>query len=252
MIVYLAGVETYESYYPNQTPDDAYILSSFFYHHSRKNIPDWSRSDRHILDSGAFSTFKNPNDATKMDWTKYVNLYIEFIKETKQKLFFEIDIDAVVGLPKVEYYRNKIEDAIGIPPIPVWHSSRGWDYFCQMTENYPYVALGTTKANEQGKAIRKNPSILDKFIKQAHKNNSKIHGLGFTNLEWLEKLKFDSVDSTTWLNGAKFGSMVRFQPTGQFEQIIKPLDKKMINPRLRVGTSFNEWLKYQKWALKNL
>jgi len=251
MIIYLAGIEPIENYF-GKIPEDTHILSSFFYHKNKKSIQDWAYRDNHILDSGAFSTFKNPKDAAKIDWDKYVRGYIDFIRKTEKKLFFEIDIDIVLGLEKVEYYRSMIEDAIGRPPIPVWHSNRGWDYFCKMTEEYPYVALGTTSAASDGKAIRKNPAILHRFIKQAHSKKSKIHGLGFTDINWLKKLKFDSVDSTTWLTGPKFGTMYQFQGDGNFIVHQRPAGKVMINPSKRFEYNFNEWRKYQKWAEKHL
>lgn len=251
MIIYLAGIEPVENYF-NSIPEDTHILSSFFYHKNKKVIQEWAFRDNHILDSGAFSTFKNPKDAAKIDWNRYVKTYIEFIKKTDKKLFFEIDVDMVLGLDKVEYYRNQIADAVGRQPIPVWHSNRGWDYFCKMTEEYPYVALGTTSAAKDGRAIRKNPAILDKFIKQAHSKKSKIHGLGFTHIDWLKLLKFDSVDSTTWLSGPKFGTMYQFLGDGNFIQHKRPEGKVMINPKGRFIHNFNEWRKYQKWAYKNL
>ena len=43
----------------------------------------------------------------------------------------------------------------------------------------------------------------------ARKNNSKVHGLGFTSVPLLNILRFDSVDSTTWLGG-KYGEMSYF------------------------------------------
>lgn len=121
-----------------------------------------------------------------------------------------MDIDCVVGLQKVEYYRKQIEDAIGVPPIVCWHANRGADYWIKSCEEYPYVALGTTTASNAGKKIRANPKILHWFINHAHKNNAKIHGLGFTKIPMLSELKFDSVDSTTWL-GAQYGYIYKYK-----------------------------------------
>jgi hypothetical protein len=174
-----------------------------------------------------------------------------FIKKTKQKLFFELDIDCVVGLEKVEYYRKKIEDAVGIQPIVCWHANRGADYWIKCCEEYPYVALGTTKASIAGQKMRKDPSILNWFINQAHKNDAKIHGLGFTSIPWLSKLKFDSVDSTGW-------QLVRYGGGCYFDgKTIKKFAKKntMIKDKCIYDLhlhNFKEWVKFQKYAEKNL
>lgn len=201
MIVYLAGFKTIEKVYPSPT-EDIYLLSSFFEHKGGK-YGDYVKQDRHILDSGAFSTFKDIAAARSMDWDLYVRKYIAFIKATNQRLFFELDIDAVVGLPKVERYRDQIAQATGIAPIPCWHSNRKWEGWLKMCEEYPYVAIGTTKATQDGVKMRKNPAILSQFIKAAHDKKAKIHGLGFTQTNLLSQLRFDSVDSTAWQFGCR-------------------------------------------------
>ena len=247
MIVYLAAFKSLENIYPTKT-DDIYLLSSFWEHKSGK-FGEYVYQDRHILDSGAFSAI---NDKTgrynNFDWDAYVKKYIAFIKQTNQKLFFELDIDCVVGLQKVEYYRKQIEDAVGRPPIPVWHSNRGADYFVECCEKYPYVALGTTTANNDGKKIRNNPEVLTWFINQAHKNGAKIHGLGFTSIPWLSRLKFDSVDSTTW-QLVRYGEMCIYQ-NGTIKYINrKEFLKDVYATHLH---NFNEWVKFQKYAEANL
>ena len=52
--------------------------------------------------------------------------------------------------------------------------------------------------------------MLKWFIDQAHSAGTCIHGLGFTNTTLLPFLKFDSVDSTTWLSGSRFGQIYFF------------------------------------------
>jgi hypothetical protein len=251
MIVYLAGFKTIEKTW-NQSIKDLYLLSSFWEHKNGK-FGDYVTSKNHILDSGAFSAINDKTGKYKnFDWDSYVKKYISFIKHTNQKLFFELDIDCVVGLQKVEFYRKQIEDAVGIPPIVCWHANRGADYWIKCCEEYPYVALGTTMASNAGKKIRSNPKILHWFINHAHKNKAKIHGLGFTSTSWLNELKFDSVDSTTWNVGGKFGNLVVFDQNGF------PTQKYKSNKNLKAKTidlnlyNFQQWVKFQKYALTNL
>ena len=243
VIVYLAGYKTIENIHKEPT-DDIWLLSSFFEHKSGR-FGNYVYQDKHILDSGAFSTFKNPEKARSFDWDNYVKKYIAFIKLTKQKLFFELDIDCVVGLEKVEYYRKQIEDAVGTQPIPVWHSNRGWNYFEMMCENYPYVSIGSGRYNTENYV-----SVLNKFIGVAHKNNCKIHGLGFTKTPLLHKLNFDSVDSTTWLCGIRGGHLYQFN-NGIIKQVHKPKGTRAKYKQVHLF-NFNEWLKFQKYAQTNL
>lgn len=251
MIVYLAGIETYCSYFKT-IPDEVYNLCTFWYYHNKKNIPDFAFNEYQILDSGAFSAINDKTGKYKnFDWDLYVKKYIEFINITKRKLFFELDIDCVVGLNKVEYYRKQIEDGTGIAPIVCWHSNRGSDYWVKCCEEYDYVAIGTTNANSHGRKIRKNPQILHWFINHAKKNNTKVHGLGFTNIDWLQELKFDSVDSTSWISGQKFGVIHKWNGV-KMKQYKKKENQIMINPDLRLKHNFNEWVLFQKYAINNL
>lgn len=251
MIVYLAGFKTIEKTWNNSTKD-IYLLSSFW-EHKNGTFGEYVTQDKHILDSGAFSAINDKTGRYKnFDWDEYVKKYIAFIKHTKQKLFFELDIDCVVGLNKVEYYRNQIEDAIGIPPIVCWHANRGADYWIKSCEDYPYVALGTTTASNAGKKIRANPKILHWFINHAHKNKAKIHGLGFTATPWLKELKFDSVDSTTWNVGGKFGNVIVFNNDGFPTQRYKS-NKNMKAKTIELNLyNFEQWVKFQKYAEHNL
>lgn len=251
MKIYLAGFKTIEKTW-NKPTEDIYLLSSFWEHKNGK-YGEYVMQDKHILDSGAFTAINDKTGKYKnFDWDLYCKKYIAFINHTKQKLFFELDIDCVVGLQKVEYLRKMIEDGTGIAPIPCWHSNRGAEYFIKCCEDYPYVALGTTTANADGKKIRNNPKVLHWFIEQAHKNNAKIHGLGFTSTPWLKELKFDSVDSTTWNVGGKFGNVVLFDSNGFPTQKYKSDKNKKAKTIELNNFNFEQWVKFQKYADKYL
>lgn len=242
MNVYLAGFNALAR--QGLDTSEVFLLSSFWEHKSGK-FHDYVYQERHILDSGAFTAINDKKGQYKdFNWEEYLKKYIAFIKHTNQKLFFELDIDCVKGLEKVEYYRKTMEDAIGIPPIPVWHASRGFEYFEKMCQDYPYVSIGSSKI------IYKRPDILKKFINVAHENNAKIHCLGFTSTPLLKNLPFDSVDSTTWISGIKFGETHVFQ-NGMIKTHRRPGQRGIGGTKVLLH-NYNEWVKYQQYAIKNL
>ena len=243
MILYLAGYK-YCAKRWNLDTKDIYLLSSFWEHKSG-HYGSYVCQEKHILDSGAFSAFSGKNDS--FDWDGYVKKYADFVLKNNIQRFFELDIDVVVGLEKVEYYRRYLEDRIGRQPIPVWHASRGKEYFIRMCEEYPYVAIGTTSAMEESRRIRENPMILKWFIDQAHSAGTRIHGLGFTNTTLLPFLKFDSVDSTTWLSGSRFGQIYFFNGK-QMVYRNPPKGMRAKNHDLSNRHNFNEWIKFQRYA----
>ena len=226
-------------------PGHLYILESFFYLRDSKWIKLMLPLFKgFMLDSGAF-TFIAGKDGSKVDWERYLDEYSEYINQHRIENFLELDIDCVVGLKEVEPYK-RLENRTGKQPIIAWHANRGKDYFIQTCKDYKYNAIGTTRATKQGGVFRGNPDILRWFIDTAHSFGSKIHGLGYTNLEGMREYQFDSVDSTAWLYGNRSGIIFIFD--GQTLQKRKCPPGKRLESRAAAMHNFNEWVKYQKYA----
>jgi hypothetical protein len=248
MIVYLADFATIAKTYRGSS-EDIWLLSSYYKHSKDKQLPAYLYQSRHILDSGAFSFFGNKR---AVDWDSYVDQYVEFIQETKQRLFFEMDVDVVTGLKRVEQLRTRIELKTGKQTIPVWRPSRGVQYWHKMVRAYKYVAISAS--GKYDSAWVKKPeadNVLQKMIAIAHDNDTKVHGLGFTTVNRIQRIKWDSVDSTRWIAGAQYGNVMQF--TKQLDGTIvmkshKPppgyrgKDREQMNQH-----NFVEWVKFQRW-----
>lgn len=227
--------------------NDLYILES--YHYIVKQ--DWMFSlfkefKGFLLDSGAF-TFMTSLKGKSINWEQYVIDYGSFVKEHDIKLFFELDIDPIVGLKEVERLRNLLEKTAERKCIPVWHKSRGLDYWKQMCKDYDYIAIGGIVTQE---IKRSKYDIFLPLLKIARENKCKVHGLGFTNLKGMEKYKFDSVDSTSWLSGNKFGAVYLFDGKTMQKQN-KKLGQRVKTNEVAIH-NFSEWVKFSIYAEQNL
>ena len=112
------------------------LLESFYY------VADWQTRNLHrfksfMLDSGAF-TFAYGSGA-EVDWDDYLERYIAYIVENNVGLFFELDIDKLVGYEKVLEYRKRLEDGAGRRCIPVWHMNRGREDWLKTCDEYDYI-----------------------------------------------------------------------------------------------------------------
>lgn len=246
MIVYLAAISTMQPYFQKGLlkAEDVSVLASY-YGISEFEESNAGRFKNIIIDSGAF-TFMNGRRA--QDWDRYTDEYAGWIKRNNIEKFFELDIDSIVGLKEVERLRAKLERLTGKQPIPVWHKSRGKDYFLGMAKDYPYVAIGGIVTQEVPRQTYE--AAFPWFILEAHKAGAKIHGLGYTSIAGINKYHFDSVDSTTWLVGAKYGNICKVTKTTGKQ--IHRAGTRVKDSRQLAYYNFNEWLRFQNYAEKFL
>lgn len=245
MKVYLAGVAPWRD---GGMYDDAlrtykpYILESFYYVNSdtERLLPYFSEF---ILDSGAF-TFMADNKGSKPNWDEYIEKYTNFINRNKIDKYLELDIDNIVGYDKVKQMRATLERETGKPCIPVWHKERGADEFKGLTKDYSYIALGGLVRTDYDRLDEK---VFTPLINTSHANGCKIHGLGYTRLEGLTKYHFDSVDSTAWTTGNRFGHIYRFNGK-TMTKTDKPTGMRIGDAKKAALINFIEWIKFQRYA----
>lgn len=246
--VYLAGVAPWREqglYDKTITAHRPYILESFYYVNddTKRLLPYFGDF---LLDSGAFTFMQGKGGSP--NWDEYIERYANFIKENKVQKYFELDIDSVVGYERVKKYRKQLETLVGWECIPVWHKSRGVKEFQKMCDEYSYAAIGGIVSGE----IKKEQyGIFPAMISEAHKRGCKLHGLGFTNLEWLPRCHFDSVDSTAWTTGNRFGFVYKFDGK-TMKKIDCPKGKRLSDSRKVALINYIEWIKFQKYAEANL
>lgn len=248
MKIFLADSKLWESYLLPEMINDVYILQSFFYSSKFTEEVLIPKSKDFLLDSGAFTFMQN--NKQHCDWNEYVRRYADFINKNKVKKYFELDIDSVVGYEKVKEYRKRLEDLTGVPSIPVWHNNRGKEEFVKMCEEYPYVAIGGLVGGNS-EYSKKYWKFFPWFINTAHEHGAKIHALGFTSIEGIAKYHFDSVDSTAWTGGNRFGFVYHFDGKTMKKYDV-PKGKRIGDGRRVAQINFTEWVKFQKYAEKNL
>lgn len=241
MKLFIAGTAGDSKLISKHTPK--YILESFYY------IQPWQvelikTCDMFLLDSGAFTFMMNTKK--KIDWKEYIDKYIDFINKNDVKYFFELDIDKIVGYENVKKIREYIEKNTNKKCIPVFHRTRGLDEWIKLTEEYDYVSIGGIASKE---ITQKDYKYLPGLLSIAHKNNCKVHGLGFTRTRELNRYRFDSVDSTTWLQARRFGELSKFD--GRKMIRIKKESKTQKGRPEILEYNLKEWIKYQKYLDRN-
>lgn len=195
-------------------------------------------SNNILIDSGAFTFQKGNTDKDKLQ--QYMNDYLKFVKKQRNndliKGFFEMDIDGVIGYDNVLKYRSKLfrlTDKI----IPVWHKSLGIEEYKLMCEDYDYISVSCVNNRDI------KPENYKNFVKYAHNHNTKIHGLGMTQKKILNKVPFDTVDSSSWQKIVRFG---RYNGKKLDSNYIKKNRRKITQLEILDFLQFQEYY-YKKW-----
>lgn len=245
--MFLAGVAPWRAeggYDPIIRQHKPYILESFYYvdADTERLLPMFGDF---LLDSGAFTFMQG---TSKVEWEGYIDRYADFIRRNKVCKYFELDIDSVVGYEKVKQYRKALERRVGWPCIPVWHKSRGVKEYQRLCDEYDYIAIGGIVS---GEIKRAQYVAFPSMIAEAHRRKCKVHGLGFTALDWLNRCHFDSVDSTSWTTGNRFGFVYHFDGKTMRKTDCPP-GKRISDSRKLALINYTEWVKFQKYAERNL
>lgn len=204
MKIYLSAVE--QHFYPymqviKEKGNTLWNLISYYYADIQKAETIRKTSKSVLIDSGAHTLQK----IKKVDFEEYTERYASFIKQFDDEKcvgYFEMDVDNIIGYKNVLELRKKLEK-VSNKIIPVWHRNRGVEEYKRMCQEYAGKWISITGF--------KNEDIKDEqylmFLKYAKKFGCKVHCLGMTRKQVLDKVPFDSVDSSSWVQQAVRGKV---------------------------------------------
>jgi hypothetical protein len=200
--IYLAGICA--AYRPQV--EGRHLLVSFHEPSQRRLITKGWNAAGWMLDSGAFS-------AWRLGSTIDLEEYMRFIDANEEHLDGYVALDVIPGAPgrmptmaeaeeatqKTKQNLDKMLQA-GLSPIPVYHEGESIEVLDDyVSMGFPLIALG-------GTASRGKKQLMDWLLPifQRHPDQ-RFHGLAMTQERIIRNLPFHSVDSTSWLNFAKYG-----------------------------------------------
>ena len=246
MDLYFAAVSTRKHFREIFLDNEFFMLESFYY------FKDWEHelinSDKcldFMLDSGIFTFSYGKGGFDKINLDQYVDKYIAFINKNNVDKFFEMDLDALLPLGKIEEVREKIEKGTGKQCIPVWHWARGQHYWEKMCQEYKYIALGTDARRVKTNDI----PLYNSMTRLAHKHNCKVHILGFSAPTEMRNVIADSCDSINWISGSVFHPKLFEFKEGKLTS--KTIRKHLGMKHREVDThNLYEWMKFATYLRK--
>lgn len=127
------------------------------------------------------------------EWDFVLNLDVDALKIERA------DGTMIPGVVVADRATEKLKRIVGDKLIPVWHGTvdERFGRWKQFISEFKYVAIGSD--------ISPRFRILRYLCDSAHIEGTIVHGLGSTRADILKDIPFDTVDSTTWLSGVRFG-----------------------------------------------
>lgn len=194
------------------------ILYSYYYIHVMRRerfIEQIQREHpdvRFFLDSGAFTYWtKFRAEPEKLPhWRAFKAAYYKYIEGTWERWYRISELDLDNTFPEItlgllaEWRDEALERWPTANFMPVWHGNRGpeeWTWYCR-DKRFKCMAIGSGLPYL---------GLHRRMIIEAHRWNKAVHGFGMTRFNALRFLPYDTVDSTSWLMGQKFGTLFIFK-----------------------------------------
>lgn len=168
------------------------------------------------LDSGVFTfmrragvtslTREGNKDASWESFRAMAATYIAYLKEHREEWdwIIELDCDEVFGIERADAFRRNLRNLVGDRLLPVWHAQRGQEGWQEMIREYRYVCISPSTA--LGRRSRVGPMIRE-MIRDAHARGTYVHLLGNSSISTFQNWNVDSLDSSAWAAGARWGEL---------------------------------------------
>lgn len=220
MNLYLAAVYTNQyragqKQYPHfnerecQVVDNVpFILESYHYVNKQRFVDEMRDSGAKVfLDSGAFS-------AKSLGVDIDINEYCAYINRNRDILRYEDGIAMAsvldgIGDPLKTWQNQLYMEQQGATPLPCFHFGEDERYLEWYIQRYPYITLGgmvRTSAEDVMQWLDRmwSPKYL---LDGSGRPRLKVHAFGVTTVSLMERYPWHSVDSSSWIQAASFGSI---------------------------------------------
>jgi len=165
---------------------------------------------------------------------KYQEKYINFLIKNRKAIDIAIELDVAVVTDW--NFQIKLKDNFkqaGTTITEVWHQKvtpdpeNEWIDMCRRNSNGLIAIEGTRSIGEYNAKLK----VAERF-------NTKVHGFALTREEYMLKLPFYSIDSTSWLSGGRYGTT--FFACNKFRSEDKMFRRKIKNHLIERGIDYKK------------
>lgn len=177
------------------------VLISYWYFKD-KDVRQWTEKGglKLFADSGAFSAW---TQGIPVDVAKYADWLYQWDGHFAAYANLDIRGDMNGSWANLQYLESR-----GLSPIPVYHMGEPLEYYQEMVDSYPYVAIGGVA----GMRLSSSKIIAGLIPCFARRGKAAIHGFGTGGQDIIMAFPWYSVDSTSWASGLRYGQIQSWNP----------------------------------------
>lgn len=184
-----------------------HILESYHYVSGQRYVDVMREQGAKVfLDSGAFS-------AHSLGVSIDIDAYCRYIIENKDIL--RMDGDAVmasvldgIGDARKTYDNQRYMETQGAKPLPCFHYGEDPRYLDVYVAGYEYITIGGLVGRSQKDAEIWLDRMWDNhMLDSSGRPKLKVHAFGMTSPDLMKRYPWHSVDSSSWIQAAAFGSI---------------------------------------------
>ncbi len=187
-----------------------HILESFHYVGKQRYADDMRKDNAKVfLDSGAFSMWTSGIHISVAEYCAYIERNRDILRVEDGALMASV-LDSIGQGKEIETYRNQLEmEWRGVTPLPCFHYGEDERYLEYYLSKYNYITIGGMVRKTKQQLTVWLDRIWNKFILDGSgRPRVKLHGFGITTVSIMERYPWYSCDSSSWIQGAAFGTIV--------------------------------------------
>lgn len=199
------------------------ILAAFPYMDARTvaALREHAGSLDFFLDSGAFTAWKSGKPVS-------LDAYCRFIEAPPVPLWRYVMLDVIYN--PVDTLRNlQTMRARGFNPVPVFTPG-------QSLTDLPYYYEGDNDFIACGGLANKYTPKSEAWLQSVKSGialvrpDARLHLLGYTSFKWIKHHRPYSCDSSTWVNGTRYGAIHLWMGSGTFRILTKGSTAEKLKP----------------------
>lgn len=184
------------------------LLESYHYVCGQRYV-DAMRLDnvKVFLDSGAFSAHTLGVSIDLPTYCDYIKRNLDIIRVEDNAIMASV-LDGI-GDPLKTYQNQLAMEQLGAKPLPCFHFGEDERYLEYYVKNYDYITLGGMVGRSSDVLIKWLDKIWEKYlVDSTGYPRLKVHAFGITAFPIMERYPWYSVDSSSWIQSAAFGTIV--------------------------------------------